>query len=110
VVSRILKDYHSDQLGCEKQLEQKRQKTSGRVVVTLQWKHHLAKRTAIERFFAFAKGNYRLEYSQVGGMLKVPLHVFIGHERITLGCLWLRAHANWQSRNSTASTESPPQP
>lgn len=41
-----------------------------------QWKHHLGKRTVIERFFAFAKRYYRLKYFQVGGQLKVTQHVF----------------------------------
>lgn len=41
-----------------------------------QWKHHLGKRSVIERFFAFAKRYYRLKYFQVSGMLKVTQHVF----------------------------------
>ena len=41
-----------------------------------QWKHHLGKRSVIERFFAFAKRYYRLKYFQVFGMLKVTQHVF----------------------------------
>lgn len=41
-----------------------------------QWKHHLGKRSVIERFFAFAKRYYRLKYFQVSGTLKVTKHVF----------------------------------
>jgi hypothetical protein len=41
-----------------------------------QWKHHLGKRSVIERFFAFAKRYYRLKYFQVFGMVKVTQHVF----------------------------------
>ena len=41
-----------------------------------QWKHHLGKRSVIERFFAFAKRYYRLKYFQVFGTLKVTQHVF----------------------------------
>ena len=41
-----------------------------------QWKHHLGKRSVIERFFAFAKRYYRLKYFQVMGQLKVTQHVF----------------------------------
>jgi hypothetical protein len=40
-----------------------------------QWKHHLGKRSVIERFFAFAKRYYRLKYFQLAGMQKVTQHV-----------------------------------
>lgn len=41
-----------------------------------QWKHHLGKRSVIERFFAFAKRYYRLKYFHVFGLFKVTQHVF----------------------------------
>jgi len=41
-----------------------------------QWKHHLGKRSVIERFFAFAKRYFGLKDFQVCGTLKVTQHVF----------------------------------